>query len=313
LENIESSGRIKNADPDCVSEQAKGRGADQLGTMGAGNHFVEVDKVSKIFDKQAADAYGLFEGQIVILIHTGSRGLGHQAATDYIRKMLHAMPKYNITLPDRELACVPFSSPEGQEYFKAMACAANFAFCNRQIITWEVRKAWQSIFGKENDALNILYDVAHNIAKIEEHTIEGKKQKVIVHRKGATRAFGPGHDEIPAKYRQAGQPVIIPGSMGTASYVLAGTNKSMEESFGSTCHGAGRQMSRHAARKKVNADKLRNELLERGIIIQAGSIKGISEEAPEAYKDVHSVVDIVDRAGLAKKVAELKPLAVIKG
>lgn len=313
LENIESNGNIKNADPDCVSEHARGRGAEQLGTMGAGNHFVEVDKVSEIFDEHTAEAYGLFEGQIVVLIHTGSRGLGHQVATDYIKKMLHAMPKYKITLPDRELACVPFNSPEGQEYFKAMACAANFAFCNRQIITWEVRKAWQNIFGKDNDALSILYDVAHNIAKIEEHTINGKKQKVIVHRKGATRAFGPGSDEIPEKYKQVGQPVIIPGSMGTASYVLSGTNKSMDESFGSTCHGAGRQMSRHAARKRVNADKLRNELLGRGIIIQAGSIRGISEEAPEAYKDVHNVVDIVNRAGLAKKVAELKPLAVIKG
>lgn len=313
LENIESNGKIKNADTDCVSEHARGRGADQLGTMGAGNHFVEVDKVSKIFDEHSAEAYGLFEGQIVVLIHTGSRGLGHQVATDYIKKMLYAMPKYKITLPDRELACVPFNSTEGQEYFKAMACAANFAFCNRQIITWEVRNAWQNVFGKENDELSILYDVAHNIAKVEEHIIKGEKQKVIVHRKGATRAFGPGSDEIPEKYKQVGQPVIIPGSMGTASYVLAGTNKSMDESFGSTCHGAGRQMSRHAARKRVNADKLRNELLERGIIIQAGSIKGISEEAPEAYKDVHNVVDIVDRAGLAKKVAELKPLAVIKG
>jgi len=313
LINIESNGTIKNAEPDNVSEHARERGADQLGTMGAGNHFVEVDKVSKIFDKEIANAYGLFEGQIVVLIHTGSRGLGHQVATDYIRKMINALSKYNINLPDRELACVPFSSPEGKEYFSAMACSANFAFCNRQLITWEVRNAWNKIFGNGMGGLELLYDVAHNIAKIEEHTIDGKKQKVIVHRKGATRAFGPGHNELPEKYKHTGQPVIIPGSMGTASYVLAGTTKSMEESFGSTCHGAGRQMSRHAARKQVNPDKLRNELLEKGIIIQAGSMRGISEEAPTAYKDVHSVVDVVDRAGIAKKVAELKPLAVIKG
>lgn len=313
LNNIESNGTIRNADPDNVSEHARERGADQLGTMGAGNHFVEVDKVEKIFDEVTAKAFGLFEGQIVVLIHTGSRGLGHQVATDYIRKMLNVMGKYNIILPDRELACVPFSSPEGKEYFSAMACAANFAFCNRQLITWEIRKAWHKTFNSGMGELEVLYDVCHNIAKVEEHIIEDKKQKVIVHRKGATRAFGPGNNELPGKYLQTGQPVIIPGSMGTASYVLAGTNRSMEESFGSTCHGAGRQMSRHAARKQVNPDKLRNELLERGIIIQSGSIRGISEEAPIAYKDVHSVVDVVDRAGIAKKVSELKPLGVIKG
>jgi len=312
-EYIESNGTIPNANPDKVSKHAKDRGTDQLGTMGAGNHFVEIDKVSKIFDKGIAESYGLFQNQIVFMIHTGSRGLGHQVATDYIRIMLNEIQDYGITLPDRELACVPFSSSEGKDYFGAMAAAANFAFTNRQLITYELRQAWKNILGRNGNPLDILYDVAHNIAKIEEHIINGSKMKVIVHRKGATRAFGPGFDELPGRYKPVGQPVLIPGSMGTASYVLAGTHKSMEESFGSTCHGAGRAMSRHAARKKVQGDKLRKDLLEKGIIIQAGSIKGIAEEAPIAYKDVHSVVDVVARAGIAKKVAELKPLAVIKG
>lgn len=310
---IESNGHLSNADPGAVSDHAKKRGNDQLGTMGAGNHFVEIDKVAKIFDTEIAEGYGLFENQIVVLIHTGSRGLGHQVATDYIKTMLNVLSKYNITLPDRELACVPFSSQEGKSYFGAMAAAANFAFANRQLITWEVREAWENVFGKNSSTLEILYDVAHNIAKIEEHVVNGERMKLIVHRKGATRAFGPGFSELPDSYKSAGQPVLIPGSMGTASYVLAGTQKSMEETFGSTCHGAGRQMSRHAARKKVQGERLREELYEQGIIVQAGSIRGIAEEAPIAYKDVHSVVDVVDRAGIAKKVAELKPLAVVKG
>ena len=313
LEFIESSGCIPGADASCVSNRAKERGHDQLGTMGAGNHFVEVDKIAEIYDESIANTFGLFHNQIVILIHTGSRGLGHQVATDYIKVMMSAMGKYNITVPDRELACVPFSSGEGQDYFSAMAAAANFAFSNRQLITSEVRDAWKNIFGKNCGELKILYDVCHNIAKIEEHEINGKKTKLIVHRKGATRAFGPMNEDLPQVYKESGQPVIIPGSMGTASYVLAGTNESMKQSFGSTCHGAGRAMSRHAARKKVQGDKLRMDLLEKGIIIQAGSIRGIAEEAPIAYKDIDSVVDIVDKAGIAKKVAKLKPLAVIKG
>lgn len=308
---IESNGCIPGANPSIVSDHAKSRGADQLGTMGAGNHFVEVDRVNKIFDNDSAQAFGLFEGQIVILIHTGSRGLGHQVATDHIRIMLNVMDKYNISLPDRELACVPFSSHEGKEYFSAMASAANFAFANRQLITDEVRKAYKKILGSSGE-LDLLYDVAHNIAKIEKHLVHGELKKLIVHRKGATRAFGPGSDDIPEAYRSFGQPVLIPGSMGTASYVLAGTAQS-EETFSSTCHGAGRQMSRHAARKKVDVNRLRKELLDEGIFIQAGSIKGIAEEAPAAYKDVHTVVDVVARAGIAKKVARLKPLAVIKG
>ncbi len=310
---IESMGTIPDADPDKVSKHAKQRGADQLGTMGAGNHFVEIDKVARVFNEGTAENYGLFQNQVVFLIHTGSRGLGHQVATDYIRTMLNAMSRYGITLPDRELACVPFTSQEGRDYFGAMAAAANFAFANRQLITWALRRAWEDILGKSISPLEILYDVAHNIAKIEEHEINGTRKKVIVHRKGATRAFAPGFEELPKRYRESGQPVLIPGSMGTASYVLAGTQKSMEESFGSTCHGAGRAMSRHAARRKVQGDKLRKDLLEKGIIIQAGSMRGIAEEAPVAYKDVHSVVDVVKRAGIAGIVAELKPLAVIKG
>lgn len=312
-EFIESNGCIPNAEPSEVSIEAKKRGSDQLGTMGAGNHFVEIDRVANIFDENIAASYGLFKDQIVILIHTGSRGLGHQVATDHIRIMMKVMAQYGIQLPDRELACVPLSSPEGKSYFGAMASAANFAFSNRQLITWEVRNAWNKVLGKDAGHLSILYDVAHNIAKIEEYEIDGVKMKLIVHRKGATRSFGPGNEELPDSYRSSGQPVLIPGSMGTSSYVLAGSQGSMEQSFGSTCHGAGRAMSRHAARKKVQGEKLRRDLYNEGIIVQAGSIRGIAEEAPIAYKDVDSVVDVVDRAGIAKKVAQLKPLAVIKG
>ncbi|MGH2575316.1 MAG: RtcB family protein, partial [Ignavibacteria bacterium] len=296
LTYIESNGQISDAEPSAVSNEAKKRGHDQLGTMGAGNHFVEIDRVTNIYDNEIAESYGLFKNQLVFLIHTGSRGLGHQVATDYIRTMLKVMHEFQINIPDRELACVPFSSSEGRAYFRAMACAANFAFSNRQIITWEIRQAWEKVLGSKAGRLKILYDVAHNIAKIEEHNVNGKKMKLIVHRKGATRAFGPGNEELPEVFKKSGQPVLIPGSMGTASYVLAGTQMSMQESFGSTCHGAGRQMSRHAARKKVQGEQLRKELLKQGIIIQAGSMRGIAEEAPIAYKDVHSVVEVVHKA-----------------
>jgi tRNA-splicing ligase RtcB len=313
LECTESHGCLPGADPGCVSAHARQRGRDQLGTIGAGNHFVEVDRIQQVFDEAAAAAFGLRAGRMAVLIHTGSRGLGHQVATDYIRRMVQAMPQYGYKPPDRELACVPFHSPEGQDYFKAMTCAANFAWCNRQVITWEVRNAWKKVFGKNGGRLTLLYDVAHNIAKIEDHLIEGKLEKVIVHRKGATRAFGPGFEELPEAYRTTGQPVLIPGSMGTASWVLAGTTKSMEASFGSTCHGAGRRLSRHAAKRQVDAPGLKKKLLEQGIHLQAGSWKGIAEEAPVAYKDVDLVVDTVHRAGIARKVARLKPVAVIKG
>ncbi len=312
LQFIESKGRLQFADPALVSIMAKNRGADQLGTLGSGNHFVEVDYVEEIYDRDIAETYGLQEGQVVVLIHTGSRGLGHQVATDYIRSMMWAMPKYDIQIPDRELTCVPFGSEEGQDYFKAMCAAANFAWCNRQVIAGEVTNAWKTVFGKDGGELRLLYDVAHNIAKIEEHTIEDVPHKVIVHRKGATRAFGPGSDEIPQAYNKVGQPVIIPGSMGTCSYVLAGARKSEEMTFGSCCHGAGRRMSRTAVKKQVNAPVLKQELREKGILVQ-GSYRGIAEEAPIAYKDVNLVVDTVETSGIAKKVAKLKPMAVIKG
>lgn len=313
LSHIESNGRLKWADASCVSTMAKNRGADQLGTIGSGNHFVEVDFVDEIYDDEMAKAYGLHKNQVVVMIHTGSRGLGHQVATDYIRKMVSAMHNYGIKLPDRELACVPFNSEEGQHYFKAMCAAANYAWCNRQIVSWEVRKAWETIFGKANGKLQLLYDVAHNIAKVENHTINGKNEKVIVHRKGATRAFGPGFEELPSEYVHVGQPVIIPGSMGTCSYVLAGTSKSYGLTFGSCCHGAGRRLSRRAAKKAVNAPVLKEQLKQRGILIEAGSFRGIAEEAPIAYKDVENVVATVSLSGIAKKVAKLKPLVVVKG
>jgi len=300
LEHLESGGKISGADPDAVSGHARERGKDQLGTLGAGNHFVEVDQVESIFDQTAAKNLGLFLKQIVVLIHTGSRGLGHQVATDYIRLMVNSLDKYGIKLPDRELACAPFSSPEGGHYFAAMAGAANFAFANRQLVTEQVRRAWQKFFGASSGQLTMLYDVAHNIAKIEEYEIKGKRKKLIVHRKGATRAF-------------PGQPVLIPGSMGTASYILLGTQEALKQSFGSTCHGAGRRMSRTQARREINAADLKHELKERGIRIEAGSLKGIAEEAPQAYKDIDQVVEVVAAAGLATKVARLRPLIVIKG
>jgi tRNA-splicing ligase RtcB (3'-phosphate/5'-hydroxy nucleic acid ligase) len=319
IERIESGGSLDNADPGVVSLHAKQRGADQLGTMGAGNHFVEVDRVEALYDDDAARAFGLFKDQIVILIHTGSRGFGHQVATDYIRIMMGAMPKYGIHLPDNELACVPLSSDEGTNYFNAMAAAANFAWANRQMITHEVRQSWEAVLGRGGGQLEILYDVAHNMAKIEKYKVgdAGKggsgEKKLIIHRKGATRAFGPGHPEITEEYREAGQPVLIPGSMGTASYVLAGTAGAMAESFGSCCHGAGRRMSRHAAMRQVHSRELMDELRREGIRIETGSFRGVAEEAPIAYKDVDEVCEVVHRAGIAKKVARLKPVIVIKG
>ncbi|MFH1644336.1 MAG: RtcB family protein [bacterium] len=312
IKHIESNGILTNANPSKVSDRAKKRGIDQLGTLGAGNHFVEVGFVEEIFDEQAAKIFGLFKNQITILIHTGSRGLGHQVATDYIRIMMEVMPKYGITLPDRELACVPLSSPEGNDYFDAMAAATNFAWSNRQMISHLIRQDWKHFFGEEGK-LDLLYDVAHNIAKIETHEINGKQQRVIVHRKGATRAFGPNNPEIPADYQSVGQPVLIPGSMGTASYVLAGTNEGMKISLGSTCHGAGRKMSRRAAKQSIQGAELKKQLFEKGIVIEAGSIPGLAEEAPLAYKDIDEVIEVVSAAKIAKKVARLRPCAVIKG
>lgn len=313
LRHIESNGVLTDADPAAVSDHAKKRGLDQVGTMGAGNHFVEIDRIDEIYDETVAAAFGLRLNQVVILIHTGSRGLGHQVATDYIKRMVKKLPEYGIELPDRELACAPLSSPEGSAYFKAMCAAANFAWANRQMITHSIRESWSEVLGSGKGRLSVVYDVAHNIAKIEEHEIDGVKKKLIVHRKGATRAFPPGHPELASEYRALGQPVIIPGSMGTASYVLVGAEGSMRESFGSSCHGAGRRMSRRQAKRTVHGRELIHQLAGEGIHVEAGSISGVAEEAPLAYKDVAEVVDVVHGAGIARKVARLRPQAVIKG
>jgi tRNA-splicing ligase RtcB len=281
--------------------------------LGSGNHFLEIQKVEEIFNEKVAEVFGLFKNQVVIMIHCGSRGLGHQVCSDYLREFIPLMErKYKIPVPDREFACVPFNSPEGKRYFAAMACAANFAWANRQTIAHFVRKAWKNVLGEKASSLTALYDVAHNIIKIEKYNIDGKEIEVAVHRKGATRAFPPGHLEIPEKYRQVGQPVLIPGSMGTASYVLVG-QKTGEEAFFSTCHGAGRTMSRRAATRRISGYQVVKELESKGIVVKCWSMRGIAEEAPLAYKDIDSVVEVVDRAGLSKKVAKLVPLAVIKG
>src|ERR671933_832045 len=310
LAHTESGGCIIGADPAKVSKRARDRGRDQLGTMGSGNHFVEVQVVEEIFETAAAQAMGLFAGQVTTLIHCGSRGLGHQVCTDYVKLMDDRLAKYGITLPDRQLSCAPVSSPEGQDYLAAMAGAANFAWANRQLIAHRIREAVGRLFpGVDAEEVRLVYDVAHNIAKIEEH--DGTR--LCVHRKGATRAFGPGHPEMPANYRSVGQPVFVPGSMGTASYVLVGTNSSEALSWGSACHGAGRALSRSAAKKKVTGPELRKELEARGIVVRCPSNVGLAEEAPMAYKDVERVAEVVERAGLAKRVARLRPIGVIKG
>jgi tRNA-splicing ligase RtcB len=311
--NCEAGGKLPWADAKAVSNHAKNRGRDQVGTLGSGNHFLEIQKVAEIFDAEVAKIFGLFKDQVVIMIHTGSRGLGHQVCSDYLREFIPLMlNKYKIKVPDREFACVPFNSPEGQRYFSAMAGAANYAWANRQMITYFVRKAWKNVLGDRGGKLNLLYDVAHNIIKIEKYNIDGKEKEVAVHRKGATRAFPPGHPEIPEKYRSVGQPVIIPGSMGTASYILVGT-KEAEEAFYSTCHGSGRTMSRHAAIRSLSGREIINQLERKGIVVKCYSLKGIAEEAPQAYKNVDEVVEVVHNAGLSKKVVKLLPLAVIKG
>jgi len=311
IENCEAGGRLDWADASTVSSRAKNRGRDQVGTLGSGNHFLEIQKVAEIFDEKVAEAFGLFKDQIVIMIHTGSRGLGHQVCTDYLRTMIPAMQRYRIKVPDREFACVPFNSPEGQRYFAAMASAANYAWANRQMIAHFVRKAWREALG-EKEKLESLYDVAHNIIKKEKYKIGGEDTEVIVHRKGATRAFPQNHPEIPERYRDVGQPVLIPGSMGTASYVLVG-QKEGEKAFFSTCHGAGRTMSRHAAMRVVRGEEVVRRLKEKGILVKCRSMRGIAEEAPLAYKNIDDVIEVVHQAGLSKKVAKLVPLAVIKG
>ena len=312
LSHCEESGAIEGGDPSAVSDHAKKRGLPQIGTLGSGNHFLEVQHVQRVFEPDIAQALGLYEGEIVVLIHSGSRGLGHQVCTDYLREMGAAMKRYQINLPDRQLACVPVKSPEGQAYLAAMRAAANFAWANRQGITHFTRQAFKRILG-EKEELKVIYDVCHNIAKLERHKVDGREREVTVHRKGATRAFPPGHQDVPEAYRSVGQPVLIPGSMGTASYVLVGAEGAMEESFGTTCHGAGRVMSRTAARKSPYAQEAKHRLEDQGIIVRAETRDGITEEIPEAYKDVDVVVDVVHNAGLARRVARMRPIGVIKG
>ena len=311
LEYTEDHGAIKGADPEAVSDRAYQRGHDQLGTLGSGNHFVEVDYVQEVFDPAAAEAFGLAAGQVVIFIHSGSRGLGHQVCEDYIQRMLKASRKYGIELPDKQLCCAPIKSFEGTQYLGAMAAAANYAFANRQLITHFVRETFEKNLGMPNHGVRVVYDICHNIAKIERHPVGGKELDVCVHRKGATRAFGPGHPSVPARYRAFGQPVLVPGDMGRCSYVLAGHKG--EETFSSSCHGAGRVMGRNEARRQLGNRSIEKDLAARNIIVRAQSRKTLEEEYPEVYKDVSSVVDAVEGAGLARKVARLKPVLVIKG
>ena len=315
LERLEEGGAMDGGDPSAVSKRAKQRGGPQLGTLGSGNHFIEIQEVDEIYDEEVARAFGLFEGQLTAEIHSGSRGLGHQVCSEYVKNLQAAVRKYNIRLPDRQLVCAPLDSPEGKRYFGAMAGAANYAWANRQCMAHLARRSFEEVLaGKVRDFdLYTVYDVAHNVAKIEEHTVNGKTMKLCIHRKGATRAFGPGHPAVAPLYRDVGQPVLVPGDMGTASYVLVGTAGAMEESFGTSCHGAGRTMSRRAAKRRFHGGKLRKELEARGIHVRAGSMAGLAEEAPDAYKDIDAVIEVVHGAGLAHKVARLRPLAVMKG
>ncbi len=311
---MESGGCLPGADPDAVSHKAFERGSSQLGTLGSGNHFLEVQSVAEIYDPRAAEVLGLFEGQVTVLIHTGSRGLGHQVCTDYLVEMERAVIKYGIVLPDRQLACTPWNSPEAKQYLGAMRAAANYAWANRQCLAHWTKGVLLKTLGISPKTLGLstVYDVAHNIVKVEEHEVDGKRIKLAVHRKGATRAFPPGHPELPAHYQAIGQPVLIPGDMGRASFVLVGTG-AMEQTFGSTCHGAGRVMSRHAAIKAAKGRAIQRELEDRGIIVKASGRESLAEEMPDAYKDVTQVVMVVHHAGLSKMVARLRPMGVIKG
>lgn len=315
LSHCEDGGAMAGAEPGAVSDRAYRRGRKQIGTLGSGNHFIEAGAVREIYDEEAAKEFGLHEGQVVFWVHSGSRGLGHQVCTDYLSSMSHAVSKYGFSLPDRQLDGTPLSSPEGRQYFSAMAAAANYAWANRQVLTHFVRQVACEVFpeidGEEN--LPLLYDVAHNIGKIERHRVQGREMEVLVHRKGATRAFPPGHPDVPRKYRGVGQPVLVPGDMGRASYILRGTEEAMSLSFGSACHGAGRAQSRAEARRSLSPEALQGELRQKGIHVKAASSKGLIEEAPSAYKDVDEVVMATHGAHLAKKVAKLKPLVVIKG
>jgi tRNA-splicing ligase RtcB len=315
LDYIEEAGCISGGNPDYVSERAHKRGQNQLGTLGSGNHFVEVGVVEKVYDETAARALSLHRGQVTVMVHTGSRGLGHQVCDDHIKLLLKASGKYKIELPDKQLCCAPIPSKESRRYLAAMACAANFAFCNRQLIAYWVQETFQEVLhmGPRELGLDLVYDVCHNIAKIETHEVEGWERKLCVHRKGATRAFPPHSKVIPEAYREVGQPVLIPGDMGRYSYVLVGTETAMKETFGSTCHGAGRLLSRHQAKKVARGRAIVRELEDRGIYVRGAGKGTISEEISEAYKDVSDVVNVVQRAGIGKKVVRLKPMGVIKG
>jgi tRNA-splicing ligase RtcB len=315
LESMEDGGCLEGADPEEVSERALERGKDQVGTLGSGNHFLEVEVVEKIFDKDAASTLGIEEGQVAVMIHSGSRGFGHQVCDDYLAKLVKHIDKLGIKLPDRQLACAYIQSPEGRQYLAAMACAANYAWANRQMLMHWTGEALEQALGLSPRALGmrLVYDVCHNIAKIEEHIVDGKKMSLCVHRKGATRAFPAGHPALPAKYRKTGQPVLIPGDMGTGSYVLVGTQKAMEETFGSTCHGAGRVMSRAAAMKASRGRSISREMEDRGVLVMAAAKGTLAEEMPEAYKDIDEVVNVVHSAGLSRKVARLRAIGCIKG
>lgn len=316
LEFIEEKGQMKTADSSLVSEEAKRRGIPQLGSLGAGNHFLEIQRVEEIYEPEVAKTFGIEnKGQIAVMIHTGSRGCGHQICTDYLRVLERAVRKYNIDLPDRQLACAPVKSKEAEDYFKAMACGANFAFANRQMITHWVREAFEKTlnYSAKDMGLKVIYDVCHNIAKLEEHEVDKKRKKVYVHRKGATRAFCKGMEQVPTEYRSVGQPVLIPGDMGTASYLLVGTEQAMKETWGTTCHGAGRLMSRTRARREFRANEIIDALKKKGTYIRAASLKVVTEEAPDAYKDVSQVVEAVEGAGISRKVAKMIPLGVVKG
>ncbi len=313
LEYVEEHGRIAGADPDTVSAKAKERELNQIGSLGSGNHYLEVQWVEEIFDSDAANAYGLFPGQILISIHSGSRALGHQIGSDSLKLLDEASRRYNIPIRDRELVCAPFNSPEGRAYMAAVYCGINIAFANRQALAHLTREAFQKVLRIKPDQITTLYEVAHNTAKVETHVIDGVSKQVVVHRKGATRAFGPGRPEVPAAYRAVGQPVLVGGTMGTCSYILRGTQKAMEETFGSALHGAGRVMSRNQAIKQFRADELTRSLSKQGIVVRGHSKKGLAEEAPDAYKDVDQVVEIMHAAGIVQKVARVRPLICIKG
>jgi tRNA-splicing ligase RtcB len=316
VKHCEEGGCMEAANPDKVSSEAKGRGLPQCGTLGSGNHFLEIQKVNKIYDPKVAKTFGInHEGQVTVMIHCGSRGFGHQICSDYLRVMERAVHNYKIALPDRELACAPGTSKEAEDYYQAMACAVNYAFANRQAITHWVRESFGQVFKRpaEEFGLGLVYDVAHNIAKIEEHKVNGQRTKVWTHRKGATRSFPPGHADVPADYRAAGQPVIIPGSMGTSSWLMVGTPKAMEVSFGSTAHGAGRMMSRTAAKRRFWGGDIKNAMEQRGIVVRAASAVVLAEEADPAYKDVDKVAETSDKVGIATRVVRLVPIGVVKG